>query len=69
MKKLRGPLQTGTNQIGRGNRQEEPAFEIAKPPENNFFQIEVKQSKSFKKKIAAKEVTYLAKLKNSPVTG
>ena len=64
MKKLRRPLQNCTNQIGRGNRQEEPAFEIATPPENNYFHIEVKQSKSFKQKIAAKEITYLAKLKN-----
>ena len=64
MKKLRRPLQDCTNQIGRGNTQEEPAFEIVTPPENNYFHIEVKQSKSFKKKIAAKEVTYLAKLKN-----
>ena len=43
---------------------EEPAtFEVVRPPDNNFFQIEVKQSKSFKQSHAAREITYKAKLK------
>ena len=48
MKKLRRSLQNCTNQIGRGNEQEQSTFEIVRPPEDNYFNIEVKQSKSFK---------------------
>ena len=55
MKKLRRSLQNCTNQIGRGNGQEQPTFEIVRPPEDNYFNIEVKQSKSFKQSHAARQ--------------
>ena len=64
MKRSRRQLQDCTNQIGRGNGEEEPTFEIVRPPEDNYFQIEVRQSKSFKQSHAAREITYKAKLKN-----
>ena len=64
MKKLRRSLQNCTNQIGRGNGQEQPTFEIVRPPEDNYFNIEVKQSKSFKQSHAAREISYKAKLKH-----
>ena len=37
MKRPGRQLQECTNQIGRGNGQEQPTFEIVRPPENNFF--------------------------------
>ena len=49
-------------QIGRGDGT--PNFELVRPPEDNFFQLEVIQSKSFKQSHAAREITYRAKLKN-----
>ena len=64
MNRLRRPLQDCTNQIGRGNGREDSNFVIVTPPENNYFQIEVKQSKSFKQSHAAREITYKAKLKD-----
>ena len=63
MNRPRRQLQDCTNQIGRGNRREDSMFELVTPPENNYFQIEVKQSKSFKQSHAAREITYKAKLK------
>ena len=45
MKRLRRQLQDCTNQIGRRNGEEEETFEIVRAPEDNYFQIEVKQSK------------------------
>ena len=64
MKKTRRQLEDCTNQIGRGNGEEPATFEIVRPPDDNFFHIEVKQSKSFKQSHAAREITYKAKLKN-----
>ena len=46
MKKSRRRLQYCTNQVGKGDGA--PNFEIVRPPENNFFQLEVIQSRSFK---------------------
>ena len=65
MKRLRRPLQDCTNQIGRGNGEEEARFEMITPPESNYFYIDVKQSKSFRQTNAAREITYKAKLKNT----
>ena len=62
MKKSRRKLQSCTNQIGKGDRA--PNFELVIPPADNFFQLEVIQSKSFKQSHAAREITYRAKLKN-----
>ena len=42
MKKLGRELQDCTNQIGRGNGQEQQTFEIVRAPEDNHFQIEVR---------------------------
>ena len=64
MKKLRRSFQNCTNQIGRGNGQEQATSEIVRPPEDNYFNIEVKQSKSFKQSHAAREISYKAKLKH-----
>ena len=64
MKRSGRQLQDCTNQIGRGNGEKEPTFEIVRPPEDNYFQLEVRQSKSFKQSHAAREITYKAKLKN-----
>ena len=64
MKRSRRQLQDCTDQIGKGNGEEEPTFEIVRPPEDNYFKIEVRQSKSFKQSHAAREITYKAKLKN-----
>ena len=64
MKRQGRLLQDCTNQIGRGNGEEEPTFEIVRPPEDNFFHLEVRQSKSFKQSHAVREITYKAKLKN-----
>ena len=63
MKRLRRNCQNGTNQIGRGNGP--PTFELVRPPEDNYFQLEIVQSKSFKQSHAAREIIYRAKLKNS----
>ena len=63
MKRLRRNCQNGTNQIGRGDGT--PTFELVRPPEDNYFQLEIVQSKSFKQSHAAREITYRAKLKNS----
>ena len=46
MKKSGRELQDCTNQIGRGNGQEQQTFEIVRAPEDNHFQIEVRDSKS-----------------------
>ena len=62
MKKSRGRLQQSTNQIGKGDGV--PNFELVRPPDDNFFQLEVIQSRSFKQSKAAREITYRAKLKN-----
>ena len=62
MKKSRRKLQSCTNQIGKGDGA--PNFELVRPPDDNFFQLEVIQSKSFKQSHAAREITYRAKLKN-----
>ena len=62
MKKSRRKLQSCTNQIGKGDGT--PNFELVRPPDDNFFQLEVIQSKSFKQSHAAREITYRAKLKN-----
>ena len=62
MKKSRRKLQSCTNQIGKGDGT--PNFELVRPPDDNFFQLEVIQSKSFKQPHAAREITYRAKLKN-----
>ena len=62
MKKSRRKLKHCTNQIGRGDGV--PSFEIVRPPEDNFFNLEIIQSKSFKQSHAAREITYRAKLKN-----
>ena len=62
MKKSRRNLKHCTNQIGRGGGV--PSFEIVRPPEDNFFNLEINQSKSFKQSHAAREITYRAKLKN-----
>ena len=51
MKKSRRKLQSCTNQIGKGD--ETPNFELVRPPDDNFFQLEVIQSKSFKQSHAA----------------
>ena len=63
MKKSKRRLQHCTNQIGKGDGA--PNFELVRPPENNFFQLEVIQSRSFKQSHAAREITYRAKLKDS----
>ena len=63
MKKSKRRLQQFTNQIGKGDGA--PNFELVRPPENNFFQLEVIQSRSFKQSHAAREITYRAKLKDS----
>ena len=65
MKKSRRKLQSCTNQIGKGDGT--PNFELVRPPDDNFFQLEVIQSKSFKQSYAAREITYMAKLKNPSV--
>ena len=62
MKNSRGKLQQCTNQIGKGD--EAPNFELVRPPDDNSFQLEVIQSRSFKQSKAAREITYRAKLKN-----
>ena len=62
MKKSRRKLQSCTNQIGKGDGA--PNFELVRPPDDNFFQLEVIQSRSFKQSHAAREITYRAKLKN-----
>ena len=64
MKKSGRELQDCTNQIGRGDGQEQQTFEIVRAPEDNHFQIEVRDSKSFKQSHAAREITYKARLKN-----
>ena len=43
MKKSRRKLQSCTNQIGKGDGT--PNFELVRPPDDNFFQLEVNQSK------------------------
>ena len=43
MKKSRRSFPNCTNQIGKGIGQDEPTFEIVRPPEDNYFSIEVKQ--------------------------
>ncbi|MCG8622527.1 MAG: DNA polymerase [Proteobacteria bacterium] len=63
MKKSRRSYKNGTNQIGKGKGS--PTFELVRPPEENFFQLEVFQSKSFKQSNAAREITYRARMKNS----
>ena len=55
MKKSKRRLQYCTNQIGKGDGV--PNFELVRPPENNFFQLEVIQSRSFKQSHAAREIT------------
>ena len=62
MKKSRKRLQQCTNQIGKGDGALN--FELVRPPDDNYFQLEVIQSKSFKQSHAAREITYRAKLKN-----
>ena len=62
MKKSRRSWNKSTAQICRGGGA--PNFEQIRPPEDNFFQLEVIQSKSFKQPHAAREITYRAKLKN-----
>ena len=62
MKKSRKRLQQCTNQIGKGDGA--PNFELLRPPDDNYFQLEVIKSKSFKQSHAAREITYRAKLKN-----
>ena len=62
MKKSRRKLQSCTNQNGKGDGT--PNFELVRPPDDNFFQLEVIQSKNFKQSHAAREITYRAKLKN-----
>ena len=62
MKKSRRKLQSCTNQIGKGDGA--PNFELVRPPDDNFFQLEVIQSRRFKQSHAAREITYRAKLKN-----
>ena len=64
MKRSERRLQPCINQIGRGNGNEDPVFELVRPPQDNYFQLEVIQSKSFRQSHAAREVTYRAKLKN-----
>ena len=61
MKKSRRSFPNSTNQIGRGIGQDEPTLEIVRPPEDNYFTIEVKQSRSFKQSHAAREISYRAK--------
>ena len=63
MKKSKRRLQHCTNQIGKGDGA--PNFELVRPPENNFFHLEVIQSRCFKQSHAAREITYRAKLKDS----
>ena len=65
MKMLRRHCQNGTNQIGRGDGPS--TFELVRPPEDNYFQLEIVQRKSFKQSHAAREITYWSKLKNSAV--
>ena len=64
MKRLGRELQDCINQTGRGNGQEEHSFEIVRAHEDNHFQLEVKDSKSFKQSHAAREITYKVKLKH-----
>ena len=65
MKKSERRLQPCINQTGRGNDNEESPFELVRPPpQDNYFMLEVIQSKSFKQSHAAREITYRAKLKN-----
>ena len=45
MQKSRRSWNKSTAQIGRGDGA--PNFELVRPPEDNFFQLEVIQSKSF----------------------
>ena len=60
---IKKKLQSCTNQIGKGDGA--PNFELVRSPDDNFFQLEVIQSKSFKQSHAAREITYRAKLKNA----
>ena len=60
--KKTGRRKQNSNQLGTGNGA--PRFELVRPPEDNFFQLEVIQSRSFKQSHAAREITYRAKLKN-----
>ena len=46
MKKSRKRLQQFTNQIGKGDGT--PNFELVRLPDDNYFQLEVIQSRSFK---------------------
>ena len=64
IKRSKRRLQPCTNQTGRGDGDEHPTFELVRAPEDNYFQLEVIQSKSFKQSHAAREITYRAKLKN-----
>ena len=48
MKRSERRLQPCINQIGRGNGNEDPVFELVRPPQDNYFQLEVIQSKSFR---------------------
>ena len=43
MKKSRKRLQQCTNQIGKGDGA--PNFELVRPPDDNYFQLEVIQSR------------------------
>ena len=63
MRKSRRRLHHCTNQIGKGDGA--PNFELVRPRENIFFQLEVIQSRSFKQSHAAREITYRAKFKKS----
>lgn len=49
------------NQVGYGDNKS--PFTITKPPEDNYFTLEVFDSKSFHRTKAAQELTYKAKLK------
>ena len=60
--KKTGRRKQNSNQLGTGNGA--PRFELVRPPEDNFFQLEVIQSRSFKQSHDAREITYRAKLKN-----
>ena len=66
MKKSGRELQDCTNQIGRGNGQEQQTFEIVRAPEDNHFQIKVRDSKSFKQSHAARKITYKARFNKKP---
>ena len=60
------------NQEGGGDPTDEEEgeqgeiFQIVRPLENNYFTLEVMSTRSFKNLNAVQEVTYKAKLKNSP---